>query len=48
MRFASRWIPLVVVLGAAAAQRVWAAAEPTGAQEQAAPGAPTSDPALPG
>src|SRR5919197_2204397 len=48
MRFASRWILLVVLLGAAASQRVWAAADPAGAREQAAPDAPTSDPALPG
>jgi hypothetical protein len=48
MRFASRWIPLVVLLGATALQRVRAAAEPAGGQEQAAPGAPAGDPALPG
>jgi len=48
MRPARRWIRLLALLGGAWAQRGWAASEPGPAQEQAAPGAPTADPALPG
>ena len=48
MRSASKWIPIVALLGTAGCQRGGAATEPARGAAQTAAGAPVADPRLPG